>query len=210
MSRRKREGWAVFEAHHGSGCDARTSSAAIRKDEFAGFRFDALEKEPGKEAERQPFRIAIAYPSVSQRFPPVDARPLAKSWIRAILVQGYPSRTYPSDSETTFARFRRDAYAAGILIVLVSHYGALASQHTYPVSDLLLSESHMLSLYAMIGETALPLLSLVVSAISTHEWNAPGNPAQVVNKRTQPIRRGVNAIFRDCPNHPVSRVDYYE
>jgi L-asparaginase/Glu-tRNA(Gln) amidotransferase subunit D len=172
------------------------------KDEFASLRhirFDALEKEPRKEAEGQPFSTDVAYVEVSPCFPPLDVSQLVKNEIKVVLVQGYPSGTYPSE-DTTFSRFLRDAYAAGIPVVLVSRYGTLASQQVYAVSDLVMTQSHVLPLYEIVAETALPLLSLVISAIPRNEWNAPGNPAQIISTRTHLIRQGVNAIFRDRPN----------
>jgi L-asparaginase/Glu-tRNA(Gln) amidotransferase subunit D len=170
-------------------------------DEFANLRhirFDALAEVPRKQPKGQEFSDRVVYVDVSPCFPPIDVETMTKHGTAAILVQGYPSGTYPSES--TFAKFLRDAYAAGIPVVLVSRYGTLASQQVYAVSDVVMRQNHILPLYEIIAETALPLLSLVVSALPLDEWNRPGDPADVIKRRVGLLRKGVHSIFTNRPN----------
>jgi L-asparaginase/Glu-tRNA(Gln) amidotransferase subunit D len=161
-------------------------------------RFDALYDTPAKNALGQNFSTRVAYVEVTPCFPPIHVDALVRNGITAILVQGYPSGTYPSIVASAFRQFLIDTHAAGIPLVLISRYGTLASQQEYHVD---VEHSHVLPLYEIICETALPLLSLIMRPPEEDDTPLPPQTSEeLIRSRFQLVRDGIRAIFHERPN----------
>jgi len=162
-------------------------------------RFDALVDVPQKQTVGDSFSSRVVYAEVSPCFPPMSVEEAWKDNIYAVLVEGYPSGTYPSHRRNRFSKFIEDLYAAGIPVVLISRYGTLASQQEYQVSDTSYGPIPVLPLFGIVVETALPLLSLVTAKISEAAWKGAGglDPKQLIPYRIRLLREGIDSLLQN-------------
>jgi len=170
----------------------------FRKDLF-------LRKHPAAETIDK-FQECVKYIELAPSFPKIDVSTMlqGESEVRVVLVEGYNSGTYPSVSAHPFSLFLSELDRHGIPVVLVSRYGIRATQEEYKVIEVYGRWVHVLRLYGMVVETALPLLSLVVGRIKTPEWNidvgGEGEEGRLADHRRQLIRRALDEFFETRRN----------
>jgi L-asparaginase/Glu-tRNA(Gln) amidotransferase subunit D len=162
-------------------------------------RFDALAAVPPRETIGHTFSDRVCYFEITPAFPSIDVNVLTASGIRVILAQGYPSGTYPSVIGHNFTKLLADAYASGVPVVIISEYGILASQQEYQTQN---KHSPVITLYEIVMETALPLLSLVVENIRDGAWaiQEGEEPAQVIARRIGLLKKGIEMVLKERLN----------
>jgi len=121
--------------------------------------------------------------------------------IRAVLVEGYKSGTYPTVERNFFTTFISDLHREGIPVILVSHYGIKPTQERYETLSIDGRVIPVLRLYGMIPETALPLLCRIVSSISQQEWNGQSKARRSrVSERLRLITKKLKDLFNSTDN----------
>lgn len=177
----------------------------VQEKEFSDMRhirFDGVSLEPPKPTVSEPFLPRITYVDVSPCFPLIDLAKMVERGLFAVLVQGYPSGTYPSEQIHEFAHFLESAHALGVPIVLVSGYGILPSQQEYDVANPVADHATVLPLYDIIVEGALPLVCLVASRIAVEEWQQRKGEDidKALARRKELLRQGIADLFAERPN----------
>jgi L-asparaginase/Glu-tRNA(Gln) amidotransferase subunit D len=165
-------------------------------------RFDAVSREPPKPTVTESFRPRVVFVEVNPCFPIIDLQTMVSEGLYVVVAQGYASGTYPSAPSHPFARLLDDAHRLGVPIVLVSRYGILPSQQEYAVANPSTDHATVLPLYQIIGETAVPLLSLITSRIADEKWaRRSGEDADAtLHRRKQLLTAGVGELFAERPN----------
>jgi len=163
-------------------------------------RRDALGKISERKTVGERFSSVVSFVEVSPAFPPIDVKRMisgSQQEIRAVLVEGYTSGTYPSSRRNYFSQFLKDLYENGIPAVLVSQYGILASQQEYETNSAVVEDIPVLRLYGIIPETALPLLSLLLPQISDEDWKREvENKSKLVESRMLLIKQKLDLEFQ--------------
>jgi L-asparaginase/Glu-tRNA(Gln) amidotransferase subunit D len=157
----------------------------------------------GKRLKTFRFSPTVSCVAVSPSFPHIDVSHMleAQPSIRAVLVEGYKSGTYPTIESNLFTQFISELYRQGIPVILVSHYGIKPTQERYETLSIDGKSIRVLRLYGMIPETALPLLCRVVSSINQEEWDgrlAIRRPR--VSDRVKLIARELKKLFKTTDN----------
>jgi|GEM_PF-3221490 len=165
-------------------------------------RFDAVSREVPKATVMESFQPRVTYVEVNPCFPLIDLQTMVRDGLYVVVAQGYASGTYPSVPSHPFTRLLEDAHRLGVPIVLVSRYGILPSQQEYAVENPSTDHATVLSLYQIIAETAVPLLSLITSRIAKDTWAAqPGEDADTtLRRRKQYLAEGIGRLFGERPN----------
>jgi len=175
-------------------------------------RWEALRREPSNRVRSDSFSSSVWYIEVSPCFPDLNYSailkdPSVRSRVRAVLVEGYASGTYPSTEQSPFSELLYALYEAEIPIVLVSRYGIMPSQQEYQTLKIRGVEVPVLRLYDVIAETALPLLSLVIDGLFSGRAQEEVGESTVdnvrvgrLNSRIEAIRRGIDNLIKDRPN----------
>ena len=176
------------------------------KPEHANLRHvrpNPFEESPGKILKTFTFKQTVVYVAVSPSFPFIDVRRMLDSepGVRAVLVEGYKSGTYPTVERNFFTTFISDLYREGIPVILVSHYGIKPTQERYETLSIDGRVIPVLRLYGMIPETALPLLCRIVSSISQQEWNGQSKARRSrVSERLRLITKKLKDLFNSTDN----------
>jgi L-asparaginase/Glu-tRNA(Gln) amidotransferase subunit D len=113
--------------------------------------------------------------------------------VRAVVVESYPSGTYPSGENSSFAELLSGLEDKAIPIVLISLYGMVPTQEEYELKG---KRIEVVRLFGVVVETALPLLSFVLGAISNDKWDKAGTFAA----RTLLLRQQLRDYFKYRPN----------
>jgi hypothetical protein len=148
----------------------------------------------------------VKYIELSPCFPKIDVGAMLQeeSEIRAFLVEGYNSGTYPSVSGHLFALLLSELDRHGIPVILISRFGIRATQDEYRVIEVYGRRVSVLRLYGMVVETALPLLSLVVGRIKWQDWNDGPDDIEVgpnlADHRRELIKKSLVTFFEDRRN----------
>lgn len=101
--------------------------------------------------------------------------------IKAILVEGYSSATCPTTQSHGFARVLAAAQRSCIPVILVSPTGSFPEDTTYVMHKIDGREVHVIRLYRIIAESALPLVNLIMGQISAAEWAGRREDGKVRN-----------------------------
>lgn len=174
--------------------------------DFRHIRHDALRPTPTQRMIGDNFSAVVQHVTVTPNFPLIDVKGMLshqtdKIKLRAFLVEGYPSGTYPTYSDNNFTRMLNELYENGIPVILVSRYGILANQQEYDTIPLPNGvKVPVLPLFGVITETALPLMSIGISQISDSDWNIDDEPSIVVDKRIKLIKQKFADFFLERPN----------
>jgi L-asparaginase/Glu-tRNA(Gln) amidotransferase subunit D/NAD-dependent SIR2 family protein deacetylase len=160
-------------------------------------RFNATESVPKERTVGDKFTDCVVYAEISPCFPPLDVQQLLRAGVRAVLIEGYASGTFPSEGKNPFVQFLRDAYAHGLPVVLVARYGILATQQAYAIAAEFRGHSPVLPLYEIIVETALPLLSLAAGKVNEKEWDTwpTDGPGALIERRINCLRHELDALL---------------
>jgi SIR2-like domain/Asparaginase, N-terminal len=152
------------------------------------------------------FSRAVVYLNINPAFSlgDIDAavQSLVTGGIRAVLVEGYASGTHPTVSSHNFASFLRLLDEHGMPTFLISNYGIRPSQERYQELTIDGKIRSVMRLFGIVGETALPLLSLVLDEefISPADWRCKGaTGSQLTERRCRLIEQRINR-FLDDPN----------
>lgn len=93
---------------------------------------------------------------------------------RAVLLEGYNSGTFPSDPNHSFSLFLGRLLDEGIPLILVSPHGLTPTAEHYAIQRVNGRLVTCLRLYGITGETALPLISIIMAQIDNEAWQACG------------------------------------
>jgi hypothetical protein len=159
----------------------------------------------------EPISGCVKFLELSPSFPQIDVASMLKEEIeiRAVLVEGYNSGTYPSVNSHNFALFLAKLQEHGIPLLLVSRYGIRATQEEYKTLKVEGKFVPVLRLYGVIAETALPLLSLVVGRIKAQRWNPVAAPAEgMAEYRRQLIKKELEEFFETHRNILTEELKY--
>lgn len=171
-------------------------------------RTDALKPSPSQRVDITEFCSVVQHVTVTPSFPLINVAgmlPLyqGQNSLRAFLVEGYPSGTYPTTPNNNFARLLEDLYILGIPVILVSRYGILTEQQAYntiplPNSDLKIP---VLPLRGIIAESALPLMSMVIGLIRDDDWeDDEKKPYEKLTRRIRLIEQKLAEFFEVRPD----------
>ena len=166
-------------------------------------RPNPFDESSGKTLKTFKFEPTVIYVAVSPSFPFIDVERMldVEPKIRAVLVEGYKSGTYPTVEHNLFTKFISDLYHKGIPVILVSHYGIKPTQERYETLSIDGRAIPVLRLYGMIPETALPLLCRIVSSINEREWNRQSNVRRSrVSDRLRLITKKLKDLFNSTDN----------
>lgn len=169
-------------------------------------RHDALEANPTNKTIGDDFYPVVQSVVVTPSFPLIDVKGMLSNHkrrdkLRAFLVEGYPSGTYPTCLENNFSHLLIELYNKGIPVILVSRYGILATQQKYETIPLLNgTEVSVLPLYGLIAETALPLISMVIGQIPGKEWKMTGTPRKILADRIKLVKQKLADFFSLRPD----------
>ena len=117
---------------------------------------------------------AICHVVASPGFPRIDVNemcaPKNGSPLRLVVIEGYASGTYLTQSGNNFEQLLYDLYQHAIPIYLISQYGISEKQQGYEVEHVRGIKVPVTPMIGLTIETALPILSLVIKEISDEEW----------------------------------------
>jgi L-asparaginase/Glu-tRNA(Gln) amidotransferase subunit D len=211
-------GQYMFRLIDGMFCNNYYSNASLNYSDMVGhespeffdlrhIRWNALQEVQPQVTESETFHSTVRFVEVTPSFPWIDLKEImgeegGGGRLRAVLVEGYPSGTYPSAQGHAFAQLLWELCQRGIPVVLVSRFGIMATQQEYEVSTIKGVKIPVLPLFGIVTETALPLLSLVVGGISAEEWEfgSSGDALQLVKLRLKRIHKGISAFLTGRPN----------
>lgn len=160
------------------------------------------------------FSSVVAHVKVSPSFPLIDVAGMAagksrKKPLRAILVEGFASGTYPTWEENNFSELLYDSLTHSIPVFLISQYGIKPMQQTYATELVKGEDISVTHLYGITAETALPLLSIVVNSIEESEWTVGGlDKKELHSYRERLIRKKLNHFFAGRPNILTQELQY--
>ncbi len=119
----------------------------------------------------------------------------------ALLIEGYASATYPTDSRTVMAAVVEKCQEEGVPVLLVAPYGARPGARKYQKArsadgdSPAIGDVEVISLYSIIPETAYPLVSMAVEvARRDPRWNG-GAAVELYRRRCQLIREAIEGLF---------------
>lgn len=152
----------------------------------------------------------VEFFQVSPSFPRVEVgKMLRNKKLRAVLIEGYKSGTYPTIETSAFAAFLINLHNAGIPIILVSHYGIIASQDRYETLELKGTDIQVLPLFGVIAETALPMLCRIVGEIDEKAWNDSSKTAgSLADYRRRLIVDTLRGLFDEKENHNIISIEF--
>jgi L-asparaginase/Glu-tRNA(Gln) amidotransferase subunit D/tRNA A-37 threonylcarbamoyl transferase component Bud32 len=91
---------------------------------------------------------------------------------RALLIDGYSSGTFPNIESHPAVETLRDAIRFGIPVVVVSGDGLLPTIEQYAVQPIDNTPLHVLRLYGIVKESAVPLIYRVLTEIPLEKWTS--------------------------------------
>jgi L-asparaginase/Glu-tRNA(Gln) amidotransferase subunit D len=195
---------------------------ALRNPHVRHIRLDALKPTPQEKLIGNDFHSVVQHVTVTPNFPLINVIGMlsngeGRNKLRAFLVEGYPSGTYPTSRDNNFTRLLEELYHNGIPVIIVSRYGILATQQKYdtiPLPDG--TTVPVLYLFGVIAETALPLMSMGISQISVADWDIEDTPANTLIHRIKLIKKHLTKFFKNRPDiiseelkHITQRNDMY-
>ena len=183
------------------------------RDNIRHIRYDALEPTPVYETKGDDYSSVVHHVIVTPCFPPIDVKGALSvgdvhEQLRAVLVEGYPSGTYPTSLDNNFSHFLIELYEIGIPVILVSGYGILTTQQEYETIPVNGVSVPVLHLYGIIAETALPLVSMVVGQISAMDWEIHDKTENIIKRRIKLIRNKIAEFFEERPNIISEELQY--
>lgn len=165
--------------------------------DLAHIRFDGLKEKFDPESTPLNFSSQVKYTKITPNCLPVDIDKIRSESVRVVLLEGYTSATYPTDKRNPFSQILIDLYDLGIPIFLVSNYGMMPNQMEYQTTPLEEHPTYLRKLYGILGETALPLLSLIVNKISQQKWDEKfSDHKKLIDNRVGLIEKGLNEFFK--------------
>ena len=116
---------------------------------------------------------AICHVVASPSFPLINVQgmcaPEEGSPLRLVIIEGYPSGTYPTLHTSKMEQLLYDLYQHAIPIYLISQYGMSEKQQSYEVELVRGTSIPVTTMGNLTIETVLPILSLVINDISEKE-----------------------------------------
>lgn len=146
---------------------------------------------------------AIWHVVVSPGFPFIDVLNTQieeNSDLKAVIVEGYASGTYPTISQNNFSKFLIQLYKNSIPIFLISSYGIPEKQTAYETEFIHGIEIPVSTLKGYTSETALPLLSLIINKIPNEIWNTCQEEEELLHYRINLIKAEKDKYFEHRPN----------
>lgn len=136
-------------------------------------RLLSLGDKPPPEAGSLPFCEAVRLIRVGPSMPGIaEFAPKGKrSELKVIMIEGYDSGTFPTQPGHTFTDLLTRFYEGGVPLVLIARNGLIPTKQQYMTFRINNHKVRVIRLFGIIGETALPLVSLVAQSISEARWS---------------------------------------
>ena len=165
---------------------------------------------------------AVCHIVASPGSPLIDIKsmcaPPEGSPLRAVIIEGFASGTYPTTPYSRFAQLLYDLHQNAIPIFLISQYGIAESQQKYDVIPIRGINIKVTVVLGMTIETALPIFSLVLDSVKDKVWgtlptgdvNQPHyreELARLCAVRTELIQKGVKSFLKERPNIFTLEID---
>jgi hypothetical protein len=123
---------------------------------------------------------------------------------KIVLIDGYNSGTFPTSQKHSFHDFLRALQREAIPVVLVTKDGLIPSKQRYEMSLIDGVQMPVLRLFALVAETAAPLLSLVLATLED-QWNpAPALSAEVLLQHRHRLLEAAIRKRQDGPDGILS------
>lgn len=121
--------------------------------------------------------------------------------IDVLILEGYNSGTFPSDSSHPFTDLLRLLMRRSIPIVLVARDGLLPTHEPYKMQEIDGRMLPILRLFGVIAETAAPLIAVIRASIPDEDWAMAGEADwyKVLNKRHSLLESALRRRQQECP-----------
>lgn len=145
----------------------------VKMKEQYHIRYKLRHDAPGIESfSKGSFSNFVKVIQINPSMPKIDPKFLIENDnIRAILVEGYASGTYPTIANHNFTYLLENAYTQDIPLILISLFGIVPSQSDYEKFEVNDKNVPVLTLYGIISETATTLLAKIVGNIPAELWD---------------------------------------
>lgn len=94
--------------------------------------------------------------------------------LRVLIVEGYPSGTFPSREEHSVHSTLKSLLKLSVPLVLIASDGVYPEEVTYVTEKVEGVTVPVLRLYGIIAETAVPMLSMLIGEIAEEDWYPHG------------------------------------